>query len=93
MLKADNAIPTNEDLLRADIASSTKITHEWLWPTVGNFMRPKDVVVTETGGRFRGSTVTVGTANFGILDSRFPQGVIAISQVLWGRYVHFGNLN
>jgi len=37
--------------------------------------------------------VTIGTANFGILESRFPQGVIAISQVLWGRCIHFGNFN
>ena len=36
-----------------DTAPSAKITHEWLWPTVGKFMRSKDVVVTETGGRFR----------------------------------------
>jgi hypothetical protein len=28
-----------------------------------------------------------GTSNFGILDSRFPEDVIAINQVLWGRCV------
>jgi pyruvate decarboxylase len=47
--KAGNVVSTNEDLLREDIASTTKITHEWLWPTVGKFMRAKDVVVSETG--------------------------------------------
>jgi pyruvate decarboxylase len=47
--KAENVVSTNEDLLRADMASSHKITHEWLWPTVGKFMRAKDVVVSETG--------------------------------------------
>jgi len=40
---------------------------------MGDFFRPKDVIVTETG-----------TSNFGILESRFPPDVIAISQVLWG---------
>ena len=50
------------------------ITHAWLWPTVGQkLLREGDVVVTETG-----------TSNFGILDTRFPKDVIAVSQVLWG---------
>ncbi|KAE8382598.1 pyruvate decarboxylase [Aspergillus bertholletiae] len=49
------------------------ITHAWLWPTVGQWLKEKDVVITETG-----------TANFGIWDTRFPAGVTAISQVLWG---------
>jgi pyruvate decarboxylase len=53
--KAENVVSTNEDLLRADMASSTKITHDWLWPTVGKFMRAKDVVVSETGVCYRDS--------------------------------------
>jgi len=36
-------------------------------------MRQKDIVVTETG-----------TSNFGIWETRFPAGVTALSQVLWG---------
>lgn len=52
----------------------TAITHDWFWPVVGDkFLRKDDVVVTETG-----------TSNFGILDTRFPEGVTAVSQVLWG---------
>ncbi|KKK13022.1 hypothetical protein P175DRAFT_0477257 [Aspergillus ochraceoroseus IBT 24754] len=55
-------------------ASSTQaITHAWLWPTVGQWMKENDIVITETG-----------TANFGIWDTRFPPKVTAISQVLWG---------
>ncbi|KAL2831059.1 thiamine diphosphate-binding protein [Aspergillus cavernicola] len=50
-----------------------KITHAWLWPTFGQWLQENDVVITETG-----------TANFGIWDTRFPSGVTAISQVLWG---------
>lgn len=54
-------------------SGDTRITHAWLWPTVGQWLQPEDVVVTETG-----------TANFGIWETRFPHGVTAISQVLWG---------
>lgn len=49
------------------------ITHSWFWPTVGQWMKPNDIVITETG-----------TANFGIWETRFPENVTAISQVLWG---------
>ncbi|KAL4885132.1 thiamine diphosphate-binding protein [Aspergillus karnatakaensis] len=54
-------------------SSEQKITHAWLWPTVGQWLQENDIVITETG-----------TANFGIWDTRFPAGVTAISQVLWG---------
>ncbi|TFK73562.1 pyruvate decarboxylase THI3 [Pluteus cervinus] len=49
------------------------INHAWLWPTVGSFFRPKDVIVTETG-----------TANFGILDIPLPEKSIILNQILWG---------
>jgi pyruvate decarboxylase len=49
------------------------ITHDWFWPSVGGWLKEKDIVITETG-----------TANFGIWDIRFPTDVTAISQVLWG---------
>ncbi|OJJ35956.1 hypothetical protein ASPWEDRAFT_109541 [Aspergillus wentii DTO 134E9] len=54
-------------------ALSAPITHSWLWPAVSNWLQPGDVIITETG-----------TANFGIWETRFPKGVTAISQVLWG---------
>lgn len=54
-------------------SANQEITHAWLWPTAGQWLKEKDVVITETG-----------TANFGIWDTRFPAGVTAISQVLWG---------
>ena len=53
--------------------TTTAITHDWLWPTVGNWLREGDIVLTETG-----------TANFGIWETRFPRNVTGISQVLWG---------
>jgi len=49
------------------------ISHDWLWPRVGQWLQPDDIVLTETG-----------TANFGIWETKFPKGVTAISQVLWG---------
>jgi len=49
------------------------ITHSWLWPTVSEWLRENDIVITETG-----------TSNFGIWETRFPKGVTALSQVLWG---------
>lgn len=53
--------------------TSATITQAWLWPRVGEFLKKNDIVVTETG-----------TANFGIWDTKFPAGVTALSQVLWG---------
>ena len=49
------------------------ISHDWLWPRVGQWLQPNDIILTETG-----------TANFGIWETKFPEGVTAISQVLWG---------
>ena len=56
-----------------DIQSHQPITHDWLWPRVGQWLQPNDIVITETG-----------TANFGIWETKFPKGVTALSQVLWG---------
>lgn len=57
----------------AEKSNSQEITHSWFWPHIGNWLQENDVVITETG-----------TANFGIIETRFPKGVTAISQVLWG---------
>ncbi|KAL1982457.1 hypothetical protein VTN96DRAFT_1304 [Rasamsonia emersonii] len=66
--KITNAIPPAEQT-----STDSTITHAWLWPTVGQWLRENDIVITETG-----------TANFGIWETRFPKGVTALSQVLWG---------
>ncbi|KAJ5591126.1 hypothetical protein N7450_005098 [Penicillium hetheringtonii] len=63
-----NKLPENEES-----SSDQNITHAWLWPIIGQWLKENDVVITETG-----------TANFGIWDTRFPANVTAISQVLWG---------
>lgn len=58
---------------RAAAPDDKIISQAWLWPRVSEFLREDDIVVTETG-----------TANFGIWETRFPQRVTALSQVLWG---------
>lgn len=64
----NNKIPEQEAK-----SSEPTITHAWLWPRLGQWLQKDDVVITETG-----------TSNFGIWETRFPAGVNAISQVLWG---------
>lgn len=49
------------------------ITQTWLWPRISSFLRENDIIVTETG-----------TANFGIWETKFPAGVTALNQNLWG---------
>ncbi|KAK7180704.1 hypothetical protein DPSP01_013739 [Paraphaeosphaeria sporulosa] len=66
--KPENKIPNDEVK-----SPEPTITQAWFWPRLGQWLQPKDVVITETG-----------TANFGIWETRFPDDVIAISQVLWG---------
>lgn len=46
---AKDVLTTNHDLLQDHKETTSEITHEWLWPTMGTFFRPKDVIVTETG--------------------------------------------
>jgi len=65
--KPTNEIPTSEK------TSEPTITQAWFWPSLGQWLQPNDIVITETG-----------TANFGIWETRFPKNVTAISQVLWG---------
>lgn len=65
--------PTNTIPQKETENNDVIVTHAWLWPRVGQWLREHDIVITETG-----------TSNFGIWETRFPKGVQAISQVLWG---------
>ncbi|KAJ6261270.1 Alpha-peptide [Drechslerella dactyloides] len=67
------SIPPTLENKEAPESTGDEITHSWFWPHIGNWLQENDVVITETG-----------TANFGIVETRFPKGVTAISQVLWG---------
>lgn len=51
----------------------SRITQQWLWHRLGDFLKPKDIVITETG-----------TSSFGVIQTRYPKDVLGISQVLWG---------
>lgn len=65
--------PKNQ-LPESEVNSQNKIiTHSWLWPEFGKFLKEDDVIITETG-----------TSNFGIWETTFPKGVTCISQVLYG---------
>ncbi|MCJ1378083.1 Pyruvate decarboxylase 1 [Xylographa soralifera] len=66
---ATNDIPKAD----RDMADDQIISHAWFWPRMGQWLEKDDIVITETG-----------TANFGIWETRFPEGVTALSQVLWG---------
>ncbi|UNI17353.1 Pyruvate decarboxylase [Purpureocillium takamizusanense] len=65
--------PKVDNEVRKNVDKTDVISQAWLWPRVGEFLAENDIVVTETG-----------TANFGIWDTKFPKGVTALSQVLWG---------
>jgi pyruvate decarboxylase len=65
--------PSMSNKVEENTENSDVITQAWFWPTAGNFLMENDIVITETG-----------TANFGIWETKFPKGVTALSQVLWG---------
>jgi len=65
--------PKMQNKVKENEDKSDTITQAWFWPRVGEFLKENDVVITETG-----------TSNFGIWETKFPKGVTAISQVLWG---------
>lgn len=60
-------------LINSPSDPSTPLTQEWLWTRVSSWFREGDIIITETG-----------TSAFGIVQSRFPNNTIGISQVLWG---------
>lgn len=60
-------------LVNTPAAPSSKLTQEWLWTRVSSWFQEGDIIITETG-----------TSAFGIIQSRFPNNTIGISQVLYG---------
>lgn len=83
-------IPVVPFLNKVPSQTTQIITQSWFWPTLGNFFRPGDVIVTETGALIRihcSETKLIlesGTSNFGIIDVPLPPKTNLISQVLWG---------
>ncbi|RLV90275.1 Pyruvate decarboxylase [Spathaspora sp. JA1] len=60
-------------LIASPAPPATKLTQEYLWTKVSSWFREGDIIVTETG-----------TSAFGIVQSKFPNNTVGISQVLWG---------
>lgn len=56
-----------------DQTSESPITQLWMWSRLSEFLKEGDVVVTETG-----------TSSFGIVQTKYPNDTLGISQVLWG---------
>lgn len=54
-------------------AEDTTLTQNYLWNRLSQWLRPGDVIVTETG-----------TSSFGIVNTVFPEHTVGISQVLYG---------
>ena len=50
-----------------------KMTQAWLWPRFAGFLQPNDILVVETG-----------TSQIGINDTRFPKGLRAFTQTIFG---------
>lgn len=52
---------------------SGKMTQAWLWPRFAGFLQPNDIIVIETG-----------TSQIGISNTRFPKGIRAFTQQIFG---------
>lgn len=50
-----------------------RMTQAWLWPRFAGFLQPNDILVVETG-----------TSQIGINDVRYPQGLRAFTQTIFG---------
>ncbi|MCJ1476826.1 Pyruvate decarboxylase 1 [Lambiella insularis] len=59
------------DHLRTTYAEGV-ITHDYLWNKLSSWLKPNDILLTETG-----------TAYLGVWDTVFPSYVTLISQILW----------
>lgn len=72
---------TSDDHARAEVSAGVPpadypadvITHSYLWPTLSTWLKPGDVILTETG-----------TPYVGIWEATLPKGAKVISQTLWG---------
>lgn len=76
VLKRKSSIPASPTLPLVPLPAgqpADNLTHDVLWPLVGQYLRERDIVVAE-----------VGTAAFGLLTLPLPKGATFVSQVLWG---------
>lgn len=73
LTRSPSPVPVPKNKVAENSGKTEIITQAMIWPAIGDFLQENDIVVTETG-----------TANFGIWETKFPPGVTALSQVLWG---------
>ncbi len=66
------SVPSAEKLNKPT-SPEAALSQHWLWNRLSSWLRPGDVVVTETG-----------TSSFGIIQTQFAPDTTGISQVLWG---------
>ena len=67
------SFPTIPSAPLAGDEDSKKITQSWIWKRIGNFMRPNDILIAESG-----------TAQFGLPDAQLPADVLYLTQLYFG---------
>lgn len=58
---------------KSNLLETSVLRQEWIWDQLTNWLREGDIIIAETG-----------TSAFGIMQTRFPNHCLGISQVLWG---------
>ena len=66
------APPTMRSPKHSFTLEQTAITHDYFWPRISTWLKPRDIILNSSG-----------TSNMGIRATKFPSKVQAISQVLW----------
>lgn len=66
-------VPVPQQKVVPTPGDAAPISQEWMWSRVSSWFREGDIIITETG-----------TSAFGIVQSKFPDNCLGISQVLWG---------
>lgn len=68
-----SSLPCTPYTKLASAVPSGEMTQAWMWPRLAGFFQPNDLVVVETG-----------TSQIGINDVRYPQGLRAFTQTIFG---------
>lgn len=69
----ETATPVPSLPCHVECAADTTMNQNYLWTRLSKFLKPGDVIVSETG-----------TSSFGITNTTFPENSVGISQVLYG---------
>ncbi len=66
------AVPEKK-IFNTQVADDSVISQTWFWNRFSKWLRPGDIVISETG-----------TSSFGVIQTKFAPNTTGISQVLWG---------